>query len=154
MTAADICHKCSHAIALAPPERLSDLPKSESGVPQWYPFEHAAWAIGEDIRLALKTNPKLRADPRVHECLLSVAEVRRLRRGRQPFILNLGFRAASPTASRVAALLDDPDVAGHALDTLLKMRADGFAPKVWPLSGSEFAWVRRLAKRYLKSYGG
>jgi hypothetical protein len=154
MTAEEIVRMCSSASALAPREEPPDLGTDDAGVPRWHPYEFKVWQIGEDIRLALKAAPKLRADSQVQECLLMVAEDRRFRRGRQPFIMNLGYRAAASHAARVAALLGDDDVAGHALDTLLKMDASGFARQVWPLVTAQPAWVRKLAKKYLKRHGG
>lgn len=153
MTPEEICQQCKQAINLAPRTRPADLPPS-LGIPQWHSHEHDAWKRGENIRLAMKANPKLRGNGQVQECLLAVAETVSLRRGRQPYLLNLGYRAAALYASRVAELLDDPDVAGHALDTLIKMNAGDFSTKVQPLLAAEHAWIRNLAKRYLARYGG
>ena len=50
---------------------------------------------------------------------------RNLRRGRQSFIMLLGFKAAEPFAGEIAHDLRDRDVDGHVLDTPLKMRAPG-----------------------------
>jgi hypothetical protein len=38
------------------------------------------------------------------------------------------------------------------VDTLLKMRAGGFADAVAPLVQSDKAWIRRLAKKYVERY--
>ncbi len=153
MNAEEICRMCSSASALAPRQEPPDLGTDDAGVPRWHPYEFKVWQIGEDIRHALKAAPKLRAHSQVQECLLRIAEDRRFRRGRQSFVMNLGYRAAASHAPRVAALLSDNDVAGHALDTLIKMNASGFVREVWPLAGAPQAWVRKLAKKYLTRHG-
>jgi len=40
------------------------------------------------------------------------------------------------------------------VDTLLKMKATGFARDVAPLMGSDKAWIRKLAREYLERYLG
>lgn len=153
MTADEICHHCHRAINMGPREVLANLPATADGVPQWHSFEHVIWQLGETIRQELAANTRLRRDPDVQECLLSVAETPALRRGRQPFVMILGFRAAASHAPRIAKLLADPDVNGQALDTLLKLRATGYDEQVRPLLNSPYLWVRRCAKRYLKAHG-
>jgi hypothetical protein len=64
----------------------------------------------------------------------------------------LGFVSARPYAEPLGAFLDDPDVDGHVLQTLLKMRAPGFARKAKLLFRSEKSWIRRWAKKYFDRY--
>ena len=64
----------------------------------------------------------------------------------------LGFKRASGFADEIARWLSDPDVAGHALDTLLKMRVAGYASEAEALLKSEHAWIRNKAKTYLERY--
>jgi hypothetical protein len=65
----------------------------------------------------------------------------------------LGFVAARQHAKTLSPLLRDPDVDGQVLDTLIKMKASGFASEVEPLLQCDKTWIRNLAKRYLSRYG-
>ena len=58
---ADVRAACQRARALAPAAHPPDLPTKPEllGAPDWHPFEHAAWALGEDVRQALKRAPSL-----------------------------------------------------------------------------------------------
>jgi hypothetical protein len=64
----------------------------------------------------------------------------------------LAFKDAVTLAPRLAAHLRDRDVAGHCVDTLLKMGAPGFASEVERLLDDEQTWIRRLARRYIEHY--
>ena len=48
----------------------------------------------------------------------------------------------------------DPDVDGQVLDTLIKMKASGYAREINVLVHSDKAWIRRLVKKYLDHYSG
>ena len=122
------------------------------GAPEWYPFEHEAWPIGESVRRAFVQRPQLKKNAALISKVVEVATCRNLRRGRQSFIIAIGFVSASPFASSLVASLNDPDVDGQIVHTLLKMRAEGFAHAVAPLVQSHKAWIRRLAKKYIERY--
>lgn len=153
-TAEEICAACRSAIALAPRTYPPDQPTSKdlAGAPAWYDFELTAWQIGERIRQTLAAKPRLRRDTKVQECLLAVLEYPNLRRGRQPFVTNLGYIAARARASRIATFLRDKDIDGQVIHTLLKMKAPGFASEVAPLLHAQHTWIRNLAKKYLARY--
>jgi hypothetical protein len=147
----DVLAACDRAVALAPQTWPPDLPPGPytGGEPEWYPFEHDAWRIGEGIRACLASRPSLRRDPVVLGAVQRVAATRNLRRGRQSFVMALAFPAASAYARDIGALLDDRDVCGHAADALLKMGAEGFEAGVRPLLESKHGWIRRSAEKYL-----
>jgi hypothetical protein len=149
-----ILDACSAALALAPDSYPEDLTTTESltGAPGWYPFEHKAWSIGEDVRQWLLRQPKLKRDPSIQQAIINVIRCVNLRRGRQSFVMLVGFTAAQGWAPTIAEYLDDPDIYGHALDTLLKMRAPGYAARVQPLLASKFTWIRNLARKYMERY--
>jgi hypothetical protein len=152
-TAEEILEACRGVLATSPPERLPDLPISRlSGQPDWYPFENATWAVGEQIRQAFIRTPALRKRVDVLGAILDCAISQNLARGRQPFVGLLGHVAAQPLAQRVADLCADPDVNGHAVDTLIRMRASGHCTQVRPLLAAPQAWVRRKAKAYLTKF--
>src|SRR5262249_7693716 len=103
-------------------------------------------------RQAFVAKPSARKDLEVIQKVLQVALCRNLRRGRQSFIMLLGFRAAKPFAQKIARDLQDRDVDGHVLDALLRMEAPGFAAEVSLLLKVEKTWIRKLAKKYLERY--
>jgi hypothetical protein len=152
-----IIQACDQALSLAPQEYQPDRPplkESWGTVQNWYPYEHEAWKIGEQIRAAFV---KVRALKKKDSLLARVAKVatcRNLRRGRQSFIMALGFVDANKYAPVLAPLLGDQDVGGHVLGTLIKMKASGFANEARPLLNSDRAWIRRLARTYIERYPG
>jgi hypothetical protein len=148
---ADIRAACARAQALAPSAYPNDLPSKPDlrGEPDWYPFEHAAWALGEEVRQAFKRAPTLKRDALLLDSIAAVVDTVNLRRGRQSFAMALGFKSAAALAPRLAAHLGDLDVAGHVAHALLKMGATGFASEIRPLLQDKHAWIQRLARRYL-----
>jgi hypothetical protein len=145
---------CTAAKALAPAEVPPDQPPDPTlnGVPAWYRFEWDAWPMGEAIRQSFQSTPSLKRDRRVLDAVLDVVRHRQLRRGRQSFVMALGFAGAAAYAPALAELLVDPDVDGQVLDTLLKMRVAGYGEVVAPLLDARHAWIRKLARRYLDRY--
>ena len=143
------------ALESVPPKREPDLPRGghTSGTPKWYAFEHEIWAQGEELRQALANTPKLRRDPDIQAAILAVACNRNAKRGRQSFIMLLGYTCCAPHAAVVAEHLDDDCVAGHVIDTLLKMKCETFVVDVAPFVNHEVAWIRNTAKRYVARYG-
>ena len=151
---ADVRAACQRARARAPAAYPPDLPTKPEllGAPDWHPFEHAAWTLGEEVRQALKRAPSLKRDRSLLDSIADVVDTLNLRRGRQSFALALGFKGAAALAPRLAAHLSDRDIAGQCLHSLIKMGASGFASEVARLSDHEQAWIRRLARRYLDEY--
>ena len=138
---------------LVPTKKLPTLSLSRiARQPEWHAVEQAAWEIGESVRQALMAAPRLRKSASIREALVSLTEQENLGRGRQAFFFSLSHVAAGSVADRVARHLDDPEVQGHALDALLKMKAYGYIQAVKPLLTSRQVWVRRLAKRYVEKH--
>jgi hypothetical protein len=150
----EVVSACAAACNLAPRAFPPDLPTTPllRGAPDWYPFEHQAWEIGERIRQSLQRRPRFKRDALVREAIMKVVACRHLRRGRQSFVMALGFAAAHPDAAQLALFLADPDIHGQVVDTLLRMRAGQFVSLVAPLRASKYSWIRRLAKRYCDRY--
>jgi hypothetical protein len=83
---------------------------------------------------------------------MEVVECLQLGRGRQSFVMALGFIRAAPLAARLAKFLDDPEINGHVIYSLLEMRSGGFVATVQTLVDADAAWTGKLAKRYLRKY--
>jgi hypothetical protein len=147
----EVVNACADAARLAPvdpPVNLAPDPITP-GVPAWHRFESEAWAIGEKVRRSLSERPVLRRHAAVQRAILDAVNTPHLKRGRQAFVMALGFSAAAPHAAALVPLLADPDVHGHVIDTLLKMRVHSYDAAVRPLLDAEHAWIRRLARRYV-----
>jgi hypothetical protein len=142
---------CEQALRLAPAAYPATLPPSKelSDAPEWYSFEHEAWALGESIRRALAENPRLKMKDASLAKVAEVAVCQNLRRGRQSFVMALGFVAARRYADVLVPFLSDPDVDGQVLYALTRMKAPQFAREVASLLHSDKTWIRRLAKKYI-----
>jgi len=55
----EVLAACDDALRLAPTQWPPTLPASKEllGAPEWYPFEHEAWGIGESIRRGFVQHP-------------------------------------------------------------------------------------------------
>jgi hypothetical protein len=127
----EILAACEEVLRLAPTEFPPTLRPSKEffGAPEWYPFEHQAWPIGESIRQAFVRNPRLKKRENILAKVAEAATCRNLRRGRQSFIMALGFVSALRYAERLVVFLSDPDVDGQVLHTLIKMKASGYCSR-------------------------
>jgi hypothetical protein len=153
----EVIAACEFALGLAPPEWLPDLPAlggllAPLGLPQLHPFENEAWAIGESIRQAFVQSPRFKKKAALIGKVVEVATHRNLRRGRQSFVMAIGFVAAREFSEMLVPLLDDSDVNGQVVYTLLKMKATGYAHAVSALLQSDEVWKQRLARKYIGRY--
>jgi hypothetical protein len=96
-------------------------------IPQWHHFEHSLWSIGEQIRQALNSQPKLRGDHSLYAA----------------------YRPCVAWATDLASLLPDSEIDGHIISALYKMRAPGFSATVAPFLSSTAIWIRKEARRYM-----
>jgi len=126
----------AQAKPLVPDGPSAPLPPMDGfpDIPQWHPFEHSLWSIGERIRQALNCQPKLRGDHSLYAKFLTIVQNRHAMRGRQSFVLLFAYRRCVAWATDLAALLPDPDIDGQITFALYKMRA------------AELILVRRLAE--------
>ncbi|MHB8188579.1 MAG: HEAT repeat domain-containing protein [Dermatophilaceae bacterium] len=101
------------------------------------------WAIGNAIEV-------LWDDARFLD-LVDLAQQRSYGRAREMVVLGLG-RSKRPEAGDVLIeLLDDPDVNGHAVKALAKLRLPKARPGLEKMLGDDRAWVRRAAKKALEN---
>jgi len=145
----------AQAESAVPADLVSDLPpgKHTSAAPEWHGFEHKIWGHGESIRKLLAEQKSLRRDEELQRTFLRVACNPNAKRGRQSFIMLLGYSCCAGHAPRIAEQLSDPSVVGHVIDTLLKMRCPDYVQDISAFTKSDPAWVRNKAKAYIKKYG-
>ena len=129
--------------AALPP--MADFPD----VPQWHRFEHSLWALGEKIRQAMNTQPRLRTDKPIYTEILGIVRNRNALRGRQSFVLLFAYKPCATWAGELASLLPDSDIDGQVIYTLYKMKAPGHSACVAPYLSSKITWIRNEAKRYM-----
>jgi hypothetical protein len=118
-------------------------------VPQWHCFEHSLWAIGEQIRQALNSQPKLRSDRSLYAEFLAIVQNRHVMRGRQSFVLLFAYQPCAAWAHDLASVLPDSDIDGQIISVLYKMRAPGFSATIAPFLSSSATWIRKEARRYM-----
>ena len=138
-----------------PSELKADLPPGQytSGAPEWHSFEYQIWDYGEKIRQLLTKDKSLRKDIELQRAFVRVACNPNAKRGRQSFIMLLGYTCCVKFAPDIASQLADPHVDGHVIDTLTKMRCSDFVEKIKPFTSDKTAWVRKAAKQYIQKYG-
>ena len=145
----------AQAEAAIPSELLPDLPPGlyTSGAPELYPWEHQIWRHGEAVRQILSQKKSLRKDSELQDAFVRVACNRNAKRGRQSFVMLLGYTCCVRRAPEIVGQLGDPCVAGHVIDTLLKMRCPDYVAEVQPFTSDTIAWIRNKAKTYVERYG-
>lgn len=143
------------AEATIPIEMQSDLPpvKFSDGVPDWHPFEYEIWEIGEKIRQFIFPHKALRNDRGLQNAFVRVSTNRCAKRGRQSFVMLLGYRCCVVHAASIASQLDDPCVQGHAIDVLLKMNCGDYVEEVAELTNHPRNWIRKSAYKYVRRFG-
>jgi len=109
---------------------------------EFHSFEHRIWGIGEQIRQITFSKPQVRKNEKLQEAFLRISINKNAKRGRQSFILLLGYKVCSQRASDIVSQICDKRVSGHVIDTLLKMQASGFVKDVMPFQNSDRAWIR------------
>lgn len=71
-------------------------------------------------------------------------------RGRQSWVFLFAYKPCALWDSKIAEMLPDPDIEGHVISAVYKMRASGFSDEILPYRGSGVTWVRKAANRYLE----
>ncbi len=139
------------ASAAIPNRLVGRLPESEEldGEPAWHDFESPIWALGEEIRQLFLRKPALRTACDLQIQILGIATDRRAHRGRQSFVMLLGYKSCANHAARLFQEIDDPCIDGHIISTLYKMKAHGFASQIQPFVTNRMTWIRKEAIRYI-----
>lgn len=138
----------SDAAAMIPVSRFCE---PAPDLNDWFRWEMDLWNLGEQIRqFCLHHNRSLSQD-QAH-AVLRICLNLNAGKGRQSFVLLLGKTKYSPLSEEVSSLLSDPDVQGHVINTLYKMKAPGYADRIRPFLRHPQTWIRKEAARYLRKY--
>lgn len=138
---------------LVPAVKPKALPiNPQINAPEWAEFEHKIWALGEEIRQIILNYPALRKNKVISEKLVAIATNSSAGRGRQSFILLLGYKAYAQYADRVCSQIDDKDVTGQVINSLYKMQSGQYTQQVKPYLSDPNTWIKNEAKRYIERY--
>lgn len=99
------------------------------------------WAIGNALAVI--------ADDSVLDSLVDLVCNRRYGQSREMLAIALGRMKGERAVEVLVTLLDDPQVAGHAIMALGKLRAKRARPRVEGFLNHEKTWIRREAKKAL-----
>jgi hypothetical protein len=130
-----------------PPGRYPD-------VREWYAFEYEIWNIGEQISRLLSENKNYKLNEAQAKYIVEIATNPCAKGGRQSFVMLLGYKKYQCYADEIASQIEDPNISGHVIDTLLKMRVPGYAGIIKPFTTSKLTWIKNTAKKYIERYSG
>lgn len=144
-----IVRRVEKMIPLTYVENLPPIDTKNPDIPQWHDFEDEIWIKGSNIDQILREHTSLRKDKSLLDSFLSIATNRNAKRGRQIFIILLGYKHCAEYAPFLIKQIDDPFVDGHIISTLNKMRAYQYTSLIMPFTTDKIAWIRNEAKRYV-----
>ena len=100
--------------------------------------ETVKWTIGNGLEVL--------ADRNILEDLIEIATDRRHGKAREMVVLGLGRVVEPRSTATLIALLDDPDVAGHAVAALRKHKVPEARPHLERFLTHPMPWIRKEAK--------
>lgn len=112
------------------------------------------WSVGESLRRSLESDRNLRSCPAILDRVEAIAADERFARGREPFVLLLGRYGRSAQADVLVRLLDDDEIAGHALHALRLLGSPDGIFRARVLAESSRTWIRSEARKYLQKVTG
>ena len=123
--------------------------KGELGAPDWRRYELKIWELGESLRLYLKKQKSWRGPSTLFDAIAQVMGTKVYGKGRQTFALLLGDFGGSSYSRDLGRAIEDPEVVGHAIKALTKLRAAGYELEVRKAMSIYSGWIRAAAKKYL-----
>ena len=140
--------------ATIPREMATDLPymKQFPDVHEWHDFELKIWDMGEKIRQLIFSS-KATFDQGQIRRIVDICLDKRAKRGRQSFVMLLGKVKYREQAHALIPLLEEEDVDGQVIDTLYKMRANGYVSLMTLFLKHKKTWIRNIAKKYVQKFG-
>ena len=139
---------------LTPQVFEDNLPSKKDllGEPEWHFYEHEIWKLGEEIRQILLSNKPLKKDNELIERIIKICTNRNSKRGRQSFIMLLWSKDYSKYADKLISQLNDRFVYGHVIESLNKMKVEGFSKIIKPYCEDKVTWIRNQAIKYINQH--
>ncbi|MEW7290514.1 hypothetical protein [Aquimarina sp. 2304DJ70-9] len=122
-------------------------------VPDWHKYESDIWAIGEEIRQILYSKKILRKDKEINDLIIEFCLNKNSKRGRQSFVLLLGYKHLSEYAPKLIQMINDKSINGQIIYTLYKMQTKGYEKEIEPFTKDKITWIRKIAIKYVEKYG-
>ena len=126
--------------------------EGQLGAPDWMGYELRIWRLGESLRLFCKKRG-WRGNGPILEAATSLIARPEYGKGRQSVALLVGEMGGVDYSAALGRAIDDPEICGHAIKALTKLRVAGFASQVAAVQAREAGWVRRAARKYLEVVG-
>ena len=127
--------------------------KGFPNVPDWHEYERDIWTIGEEIRQIINSKKTLRKDQEINDLIMEFCLNKNSKRGRQPFVLLMGYKNLSEYAPKLIRMINDKSISGQIIDTLYKMQAKGYEKEIEPFTRNKTTWIRKIAIKYIEKYG-
>jgi hypothetical protein len=126
--------------------------KGVEAAPDWLSFELKIWELGELLRLFIREKKDWRGKSVILDAVEKILKEKKYGKGRQTFALLLGDFGKGEYGEALGSVLDQADVYGHAIDSLLKAKIGNFIEEIKKISEIEKGWIRKSAKKYLKQF--
>ena len=115
-------------------------------------FESEIWILGENFRLFLKKNKRLKTDSVFENALWKIILEKKYKTGRQSFVLLLSDLKISNESKKMAGCLNDIDIYGHIISVLLKLKDFSYYKEVKQIYEEEKkGWIKQKCKKYIDS---
>jgi len=126
--------------------------KGVESAPDWSSFELKIWELGELLRLFLRKKKNWRGKNIILDAVENILKEKKYGKGRQTFALLLGDFGQGEYGESLGKVLDQADVYGHAIESLIKAKKGNFIEEIKKISEIEKGWIRKSAKKYLKQF--
>ena len=123
--------------------------KPTAAAPLIKEFRAASDPRGNGIKWAIANTLSVVADDGVVESIVSLVRDKQHGKSREMLALALANMRCETVLPVLVELLEDKQVAGHAVIALGKLKAKGVRPLIEPFLQHKEAWVRREAKKAL-----
>ena len=125
--------------------------RGQPGEIVWYQYESLLWTLGESARRLLQRLRPLRRERLFWQAAEALVEHAPYGKGRESWVMLLGQYGSAERVPVLLRLLEDPEVLGHALYALRRLRAPEGRVAAERLLEAPRAWIRQEARKYLKA---
>jgi hypothetical protein len=115
----------------------------------WFGYEYKIWNLGEKIRRILLKRKDLRKAEVVHDLVKAIILDKKYGKGREPFALILGEFKIILSLDDLRKAINDEEIQGHILKSLIKLKIKGFENEAEKISIEKKGWIAKTARDYL-----